>query len=64
MIGGEKVTASINEIAKWHTIIGGGGIGNMEMKYENRLCEYTLAIGDREVTTGVAYNERCFGCLW
>jgi len=64
VIGGERVTASLREIATWHTILGGGGGGAMEMKYENRLCAFTLQVGDRPPTTGLAYNERCFGCLW
>jgi len=63
-IGGERVTASLKEIAKWHTIIGGRGGNDMEMKYENRLCGFTLQVGDKPPTTGLAYNERCFGCLW
>jgi len=34
------------------------------MKYEHRLCGCTLQVGDKPPTTGLAYNERCFGCLW
>ena len=64
VIGGARTTARLREIATWHTILGGGGGGAMEMKYENRLCAFTLQVGDRPPTTGLAYNERCFGCLW
>ena len=49
--------ASLGEIAKWHTIIGGGAQGAMEMKYENRLCDFTLQVGDAPPSTGIAYNE-------
>ena len=63
-IGGVSHVASIEEIAKWHTVIGGGGDGHpMEAKYENRLCNLTLVQGD-QMTKGIAYNERYLGTLW
>ena len=63
-IGGERHSASLTELAKWSTIIGGGD-GQMESKYENRLCLLTLRSGQgRPAMTGLAYNERCFGTLW
>lgn len=64
LIGGERVTASLREVAKWHTIIGGGAAGAMESKMENRLCELTLQVGTQPPTKGIAYNERVFGTLW
>merc|ERR1712060_229588 len=57
-IGGERVSASLNEIACWHTIIGHGSACTMESKYENRLCQLTLRIGNQPPTKGLAYNER------
>ena len=62
-IDGKRYEAHVHEIASWHTIIGGGA-GQMEAKYENRLCELTLMTGDEQFTTGVAYNERYLGTLW
>ena len=64
VIGGQKVEARLDEIAKWHTIIGGRASGEMESKYENRLCKFTLRVGDEPHASGVAYNERCLGTLW
>ena len=64
VIGGARTTARLREIATWHTILGGGGGGAMEMKYENRLCALTLQVEGQPPTHGLAYNERCFGCLW
>jgi SAM-dependent methyltransferase len=63
LIGGERHSASLSELAKWSTIIGGGE-GQMESKYENRLCVLTLRRGDRPPLTGLAYNERCLGTVW
>lgn len=63
-IDGQRAVASLEEIAKWHTIIGGRTPGEMESKYENRLCRFTLQVGDEPASTGIAYNERCFGTLW
>ena len=64
MINGERHSATLKELAKWHTIIGGGGGGQMESKYENRLGVLTLRCGKGPALTGLAYNERCFGTLW
>ena len=62
-ISGKRYEAHVREIASWHTIIGGGA-DQMEAKYENRLCELTLTMGDQPPITGVAYNERYLGTLW
>jgi len=63
VLDGEKACASLEEVAKWHTIIGGAP-GQMESKLENRLCRLTVTVGGRPVQTGLAYNERCVGTLW
>ena len=57
-------SASLEEVAKWHTIISDGSAGSMEAKYENRLCKLTLRAGDEPPLTGLAYNERYLGTLW
>jgi len=63
-IAGVRHSASLEEVAKWHTIISDGSAGSMEAKYENRLCKLTLRAGDEPPLTGLAYNERYLGTLW
>ena len=63
-IAGVRHSASLEEVAKWHTIINDGSAGSMEAKYENRLCKLTLRAGDAPPLTGLAYNERYMGTLW
>ena len=63
-IAGVSHSASLEELASWHTIIHDGSAGSMEAKYENRLCKLTLRAGDAPPLTGLAYNERYLGTLW
>ena len=37
LIGGERVTASLREVAKWHTIISDGSAGSMEAKHPKQV---------------------------